>query len=152
MLRDKIKSGWIAWSRTIDCFLAPHSTDPTFPEWDKNSSDALSTLRDIATKPDFWNKLSVHYSSENHSDVITQDNVSCVKSICKGSAVLPQTNTLIFCLIVVQLLGDEPLLALKPKLEELMANKDKNKQRAAAEFLAGVIAGIVCSSWIHCYW
>ena len=42
----------------------------------------------------------------------------------------------------VQLLGDEPFEALRPTLEELLANKDKNKQRAAAEFLAGIITGM----------
>lgn len=41
----------------------------------------------------------------------------------------------------VQLLDDEPFEVLKPIVEELLADKDKNKQRAAAEFLAGVISG-----------
>ena len=41
----------------------------------------------------------------------------------------------------VQLLDDEPLEVLKPIVEELLQDKDKNKQRAAAEFLAGIIAG-----------
>lgn len=41
----------------------------------------------------------------------------------------------------VQVLGDEPFEALRPTLEELLANKDKNKQRAAAEFIAGVLTG-----------
>lgn len=44
-------------------------------------------------------------------------------------------------LFLVQLLDDEPLDVLKPIVEELLADKDKNKQRAAAEFLAGVISG-----------
>lgn len=39
------------------------------------------------------------------------------------------------------MLDDEPFEALKPTLEELLANKDKNKQRAAAEFIAGIICG-----------
>jgi len=42
---------------------------------------------------------------------------------------------------LVQLLEDEPLEALKPTLESLLADKDKNKQRAAADFLAGIFAG-----------
>ena len=43
--------------------------------------------------------------------------------------------------VTVQMLDDEPFEALKPTLEELLANKDKNKQRAAAEFIAGIICG-----------
>jgi len=41
----------------------------------------------------------------------------------------------------VQLLEDEPFEALKSILEELIADKEQNKQRAAAEFLAGVLGG-----------
>lgn len=41
----------------------------------------------------------------------------------------------------VQLLEDEPFDVLKPKLEELLADQDKNKQRAAAELLAGILNG-----------
>lgn len=43
--------------------------------------------------------------------------------------------------IIVQMLEDEPLPALKPILEELLNNKDVDKQRAAAELTAGVIGG-----------
>lgn len=38
-------------------------------------------------------------------------------------------------------MGDEPWDLLKPKLETLLADQDKNKQRAAAELLAGVLNG-----------
>lgn len=41
----------------------------------------------------------------------------------------------------VQLLEDEPWEALRPTLEKLLEKKDKDKQRAAAELLAGVLAG-----------
>lgn len=46
-------------------------------------------------------------------------------------------------LLTVQLLGYEPFEALRPTLEELLANKDKNKQRAAAEFIAGILIGML---------
>lgn len=42
---------------------------------------------------------------------------------------------------IVQVLGDEPWSVLKPKLEVLLADQEKNKQRAAAELLAGVLNG-----------
>ena len=41
----------------------------------------------------------------------------------------------------VQLLEDEPFEALRPTLEELLNDSDKNKQRGAAEFMAGIIGG-----------
>ncbi|KAI0724287.1 hypothetical protein C8T65DRAFT_714470 [Cerioporus squamosus] len=122
MVRDKLGSGWIALGKTVDFFLMPHATKSTFQPWNAGSDESVSTIRSITTASSFWDKLSTHYSAENNSDVVSQDNLCFVKSI-------------------FQLLDDEPWEALRPTLEELLANKDKNKQRAAAEFIAGVIAG-----------
>lgn len=44
-------------------------------------------------------------------------------------------------LFLVQLLNSEPWEALRPTLETLLEDKNKDKQRAAAEFLAGVFGG-----------
>ncbi|KAI0639143.1 hypothetical protein C8Q77DRAFT_1152142 [Trametes polyzona] len=122
LIRDKVGSGWLVWGKTVDCFLAPHPTKSTFQPWDAGSDEAISVIRELAKDSSFWKKLSTHYSAENSSDVILQDNLCCIKSI-------------------FQLLDDEPLEVLKPIVEGLLADKDKNKQRAAAEFLSGIIAG-----------
>jgi hypothetical protein len=42
---------------------------------------------------------------------------------------------------VVQLLDDEPFEALRPTLENLLADTEPDKQRGSAELLAGVIGG-----------
>jgi proteasome activator subunit 4 len=39
------------------------------------------------------------------------------------------------------LLEDDPFEVFKPIVEELIADKEQNKQRAAAELLAGVLGG-----------
>ena len=41
----------------------------------------------------------------------------------------------------VQLLEHEPWDALRPTVEKLLQDSDKNKQRGAAELLAGVVCG-----------
>ncbi|TBU39582.1 hypothetical protein BD309DRAFT_1022044 [Dichomitus squalens] len=122
LLRDKLDSGWLVFGKTLDRFLAPDSTISPFPAWDLSNQEVVSTIRTISTDPTFWKNLSTHYSAENNTDVVMQDNLCVVKSI-------------------FQLLGDEPFEALRPTLEELLANKDKNKQRAAAEFIAGILIG-----------
>ncbi|CCM01642.1 uncharacterized protein FIBRA_03703 [Fibroporia radiculosa] len=122
LLFDKISSGWLVWRQHVDCFLAPDAVESTFQPWDGGCEEAVETLRTIVTDPSYWEKLSTHYSAENNTDAVTQDNASCVKSI-------------------FQLLEDEPFEALKPTLETLIADKDKNKQRAAADFLAGIFSG-----------
>lgn len=86
LIRDKLESGWIAWKSTTDCFLAPHATKSTFQPWDAGSDDVVSMVRSVTTDPSFWKKLSTHYSAENSSDVIMQDNMCFVKSICEPAA------------------------------------------------------------------
>ncbi|KAH9947692.1 hypothetical protein B0H21DRAFT_737636 [Amylocystis lapponica] len=122
LLCDKIDSGWLVWKDATSCFLPPHPSEPTFQPWDQGSGEAIATLRSVATDPSYWEKLSTHFAAENHTDVISQDNASCVKSI-------------------FQVLDDEPFNALEPTLDKLIKDNDKNKQRAAAEFISGVICG-----------
>jgi len=44
-------------------------------------------------------------------------------------------------LIAVQLIEDAPLASVQPVIKELVDSDDQNKQRAAAELLAGIIGG-----------
>lgn len=97
----------------------------------------MAAVRKLVLKPEFWKKLQSYFSEENHETLMIQDNVSCVKSIC-GYPLLPLTHDYIHA---VQLLEDEPWAVLKPILEELIADKDQDKQRGAAELLAGVLNG-----------
>ncbi|KAG1867785.1 hypothetical protein DFJ58DRAFT_859984 [Suillus subalutaceus] len=118
---DTLHQGWLAWSGTLAAYKPPHGLKSTF-KWEPSNAEALSCLREIAVDADFWKKLSGHFAEENHESTVVQDHISCVKSI-------------------FQVLGDEPWDLLKPKLETLLADQDKNKQRAAAELLAGVLNG-----------
>lgn len=83
LLCEKPSSGWLVWGKVVDLFLAPHSQKPTFLPWADECRDNIAAYREIAKDEAFWKKLAKHYSSENHAEVITQDHVSCVKSICE---------------------------------------------------------------------
>jgi proteasome activator subunit 4 len=134
--------GWLAWNDSITLYKPPDFSKSTFKPWEKASEDAVTAVRELAKDPSFWKKLSTYYAEENHEVVITQDNVSCVKSICMFILLIPCSRSDSFDSLV-QLLEDEPFEALKPILEELIADKEQNKQRAAAELLAGVLGGTV---------
>jgi proteasome activator subunit 4 len=41
------------------------------------------------------------------------------------------------------MIGDAPWKYLEPTVVKLLEDKDQNKQRAAAEFLAGVLGGTI---------
>lgn len=128
------------WRETVSLYLSPHSSKSTFEPWEA-SEDVVQAIREVTTAPEFWENLSTYYSEENHETYITQDNVSCVKSIC---VFLPDIfESQLAYKTLVQLLEDEPFTAFKPTVESLIADKDHNKQRAAAEFLAGVLGGNV---------
>jgi proteasome activator subunit 4 len=81
LLQEKATSGWLAWSETTDWYLAPGEESPLEP-WEAASRDAVGTLREVLCDPEYWPKLKIHYSEENNSEIINQDNVSFVKSIC----------------------------------------------------------------------
>ncbi|KAG6832246.1 hypothetical protein H0H92_004211 [Tricholoma furcatifolium] len=119
---DQDPPGWVAWNDSVSLYLPPSSTLSVFSTWEPASKEAVETLREAATDSEFWEAVAEHYAEENHETSLTQDNASFVKS-------------------TFQLLQDQPFEALRPTLEELMKDKDQNKQRAAAEFLAGLIAG-----------
>ncbi|KIY51373.1 hypothetical protein FISHEDRAFT_37518 [Fistulina hepatica ATCC 64428] len=119
---DKDPPGWLVWPALIDVIAMPDTVKSTFLPWDPTSAGALDELRKVATTTAFWNNLAVYYAEEGTDSSIVQDDVSCVKSI-------------------FQLLEDEPFEALRPTLESLLHDKDRNKQRAAAEFMAGLLGG-----------
>lgn len=121
-LLDKNPPGWIACGNKIDFYMPADDRKSTFLPWEASSEPAVEIIQSIVLSDDFWEKLSGHYSEENHEDTVTQDNVSFIKSI-------------------FQLLEDQPFNKLKPFLETLIADKDQNKQRAAAELLAGILGG-----------
>lgn len=75
--------GWLAWGKTISLYKLPHPKVSTFQPWDKESEDAIAAVRSVVNKGSFWKELSTYYAEENQALEITQDNVSCVKSICK---------------------------------------------------------------------
>jgi proteasome activator subunit 4 len=128
------------WQETVSLYLSPHSSKSTFEPWEA-SEDVVQAIREVTTAPGYWENLSTYFSEENHETYISQDNVSCVKSICVFLSDIFEFQ--LAHEILVQLLDDEPFAAFKPTVESLIADKDHNKQRAAAEFLAGVLGGNV---------
>ncbi|KAI0034951.1 hypothetical protein K488DRAFT_76958 [Vararia minispora EC-137] len=119
---DKAISGWLAWADTIPSRCASHMTKPSLKPWDKESEGAVDAIREAAQTMQFWKDLSVHYAAETGTENVTSDNIAVVKSI-------------------VQILEDESFQLLQDLIEDLIAQADQNKQRGAAEFLAGLLNG-----------
>lgn len=93
---------------------------------DAESSATYSTLLSYFTSAQFWNSLSVYMSQElarDKDDVFSTVNANLFKSI-------------------YQIYEDQALDVFKPEVNALCnAPEEKNKQRAAAEMLAGLVRG-----------
>ena len=71
------------WRESVSLYLSPHSSKSTFEPWEAASEDVIQAIREMTTDSKYWENLSTYYSEENHETTMTQDNVSCVKSICE---------------------------------------------------------------------
>jgi proteasome activator subunit 4 len=80
-LIEDVDSGWVAWKDSIVAYACPHVSKPSLPPWDPESQEAIAAVREAATDSSFWSNLSIHFSSETHSEVVSSDNVASIKSI-----------------------------------------------------------------------
>ena len=80
---DKEVECSMAWPQTVTLYRLPDPEKSTFAPWDESSQATLEVVRELALDPEYWKKVKVYFSEENHETVIIQDNVSCIKSICE---------------------------------------------------------------------
>jgi proteasome activator subunit 4 len=80
LLIEDVDSGWVAWKDSIVAYACPHVSKPSLPPWDPESQETIAAVREAATDS-FWRNLSIHFSSETHSEVVSSDNVASIKSI-----------------------------------------------------------------------
>ncbi|KAF5374850.1 hypothetical protein D9758_000077 [Tetrapyrgos nigripes] len=92
------------------------------PEWDQSSQNALAKARKIVQSSSFWKEVCKYLAEETNETSMTQDAVCVVKSL-------------------FQLLEDDPFDSVKSIVEGLIKAKEADKQRAAAEIIAGIIGG-----------
>ena len=80
---ERTLTGWLVWDNAIGVYQGADLTEPAFQTWDEGSQAAISAVREVVRSKKFWEKLAVHYTSENQSSQLAQDNISTVKSLCK---------------------------------------------------------------------
>jgi proteasome activator subunit 4 len=80
---ERTLTGWLVWDKAIGVYQGADLKEPAFQRWDKGSQAAISAVREVVRNKKFWEKLAVHYTSENQSSQLAQDNISTVKSLCK---------------------------------------------------------------------
>jgi proteasome activator subunit 4 len=141
LLIEDVDSGWLAWRDSVVAYACPHVSKPSLTPWDPESQAAISTVIEAAGDSSFWQNLSTHFSSETQSEVVSSDNVASIKSIGMLTYMAERLLHPPNFQLSVQLLEDESFAPLQTLIEELIQNPDQNKQRGAAEFLAGLLNG-----------
>ncbi|KAF9785996.1 hypothetical protein BJ322DRAFT_1005050 [Thelephora terrestris] len=118
---ERTLTGWLVWDKSIGVYDGADLKEPAVQKWEEGSQPAISAVQEVVQDKKFWEKLAVHYTSENQTSQLVQDNVSTVKSL-------------------FQLLGDVPFDLFKVVVEKYITVADKDKQRGAAELLAGILS------------
>jgi len=125
VFQEKSSIGWLLWPASFTSYIPRTSSITLFPI-DAESSATYSSLLTHFTSAKFWKSLSGYMSQElarDKDDVFSTVNANLFKSI-------------------FQIYEDQALDVFKPEVNALSsASEEKNKQRAAAEMLAGLVRG-----------
>lgn len=121
---DKLRTGFLTWNPSVEGFK-PIPDGFSFT-WEDSSQDGLEEIRQLVTTDEYLTKLSTFWTQESNKSSnsidLRSDNVTFIKSLAK-------------------MFGVEFFDAVVKVLEPLLSDSDKFKQRAAGEFLAGLIRG-----------
>lgn len=82
VFQDKIEVGWLAWPPVLRMYQYPLDAASAFQPWDSQSQDAVRAIRETVVDERYWRELASQLAEENQVEVVTQDNISNVKSIC----------------------------------------------------------------------
>lgn len=114
-LHDKGPEGWLVWPRTDTYYTVPTT------EWAVRDA-ALAAVRADVLTPAWWDALVRHLSLEMERDYLAADTTTLLKSLS-------------------QMLGAALLPLVEPRIEQLLAQRDRHQHRAAAEMVGGLVRG-----------
>lgn len=117
-LYDKDAPGWLVWGRKETYYLAPPAQGQIF-DW--VCKDALAAIQAELTSS-HWSGIMHHFAQEKDRETLLDESMIFVKSI-------------------FQVFGISQLENIKETVLELVSQRDRHKQRAAAEVIAGLYRG-----------
>lgn len=118
-MQDKGAVGWLCWGHEI--------TESRLAGWDEQpfvwkDTATVEAMGAFIADDAWWAKIAQDWSQEKQRKYLSADNIDLLRSCC-------------------QIWGDLPFQRLKPTLELYLNDLDKDKQRALAEFIAGLLRG-----------
>ncbi|KAJ7129977.1 hypothetical protein C8R43DRAFT_1025251 [Mycena crocata] len=121
---DKINTGFLLWSSSVKGY-APVKGETSAVSWEAPSQPSLRALADLMLKDEYFSKLAALWSQESIKSGgvdLRGDNVAYIKTLAK-------------------MFEHEILDEILKTIDPLLSDSDKFKQRAGAEFLAGLWRG-----------
>jgi proteasome activator subunit 4 len=121
-MQDKSSAGWLCWGENIiQSRLAKWDENPF--QWESDSSEAIEAMRKYVDDPAWWKSVAENWAQEKTRTHLSADNIDVLRSFC-------------------QIYQDLPFKHLQPVMEVYLDTADKDKQRALAELLAGLLRGM----------
>ncbi|TDL28791.1 hypothetical protein BD410DRAFT_863415 [Rickenella mellea] len=123
---DKITTGFLVWGKSVKAYALPGSGPPF--DWDKSSDGALTAFGDGLANGSFFSTLAALWSQESSRAGSTAELTLRLENV-------------IFIKTIAKMFGDRQLEEILSVIDTLWSDSDRFKQRAAAEFIAGLLRG-----------
>ncbi|KAJ6604293.1 hypothetical protein DFH09DRAFT_1300536 [Mycena vulgaris] len=122
---DKINTGFLLWSPSVKGYASVKG-ETSAMSWELPSQPSLRAISELMLKDDYFQKLATLWSQESGKSGgnvdLRGDNVAYIKTLAK-------------------MFEHEVLEEILKIIDPLLSDSDKFKQRAGAEFLAGLWRG-----------
>lgn len=121
-MQDKGSVGWLCWGEEIAQSRLAKWDEEAF-QWEEASQEAIASMKVHVDDPAWWQSVSEIWGQEKSRTYLSGENIDLLRSLC-------------------QIYSDLPFQHLKPIMETLLENTDKDKQRALAEMVSGLLRGM----------
>ncbi|KAJ7071512.1 hypothetical protein C8F01DRAFT_1110832 [Mycena amicta] len=121
---DKLQTGFILWNASVKGYAPVVGNTPAM-SWEQESLPSLQAVSEIVSTGDYFQKLSVLWGQES----------------AKSGTVELRADNVVFIKTLAKMFEQTILHNILTTIDPLLSDPDKFKQRAGAEFLAGLWRG-----------
>lgn len=83
VFKDRMSSGWLVWAARDHRYLGPAFDASTFQPWEPRSVEAVNIVSAVCCDAGYWRLIATYFAEETGQEILTVDNISATKSICK---------------------------------------------------------------------
>ncbi|KAE8212365.1 hypothetical protein CF327_g3970 [Tilletia walkeri] len=118
-LKDKKGRGWLVLPKQQSYYVVPMK-DKDLIQWEAASQPAIDAVKEIIFKKEWWTTVFGHAAQEKDRNYLSSE----ITNFYKG---------------IFQVYGIEVLQYMQEEVEKCIAERDRHKQRAAAEVISSVL-------------